>query len=76
MPSKKLSKFEMEALEKRARGRAAWGMYGAYVEQQNVKQECENLRHKLQRNGCGESEIKKEVEKLKKSKESNFLRIG
>lgn len=53
MPSKKLSKFEKEATERRARGRAAWGFYGAYVREQNFEQEREKLRSQ----GLSEKEI-------------------
>jgi hypothetical protein len=69
MPRKgRLSKFEMEALEKRARGMAAWGMYAVYTQQQNLNRECQDLRHRLKSNGASTREIDEQVKQLERER--------
>ena len=76
MPKNKLTKFEVECMERRARGRAAWGMYGAYRRQQNLIDECNQMRIELSHKGTSSSEIEKKIEKFVESKSNNLLYIG
>lgn len=71
---KGLTKFETECMEREARGRAAWGSYGAFVRQQNLEEECAKLRSKLSH--LTESERKERIKEFQQSESHGMLYVG
>lgn len=68
MAPRKISTFEEEYRERSNRRRFAWAQYGAYVGQQNLNRQCENLRRNLSQQRCSPSEIKEKVKIFREKK--------
>lgn len=72
----RLTRFEVECMERQARGKAAWGAYAAYRRQENLTDKIRRLRSQLRSKLCSEKEIKEKIEDLIKKESTGGLYIG
>lgn len=73
---RRLSKFEIEWMEKEARARAAWGAYATHVRQDKLEKKCDDLRKSLSRQNLRRSEIERRVKELIRKESTGGLYIG
>lgn len=76
MSKKRLTKFEMECMEREARGRAAWGAYGAYRRQANLNEECADLRYRLSSEHLSDREMERRIKEYQDSRCHGMLYVG
>ncbi len=77
---KRLTDFDMECIERRAQGAAAWGAYGAHVRQQNYDRESQRHNEAIRKASSSETKAKAEAEKKKfeetAQRQNGILHVG
>ncbi len=76
---KKLTAFQTECLERRARGAAAWGAYGAHVRQSNLTQSLRTYEEAIRRADTREKRehlISEKDKLIEQSRVNRLVHIG